>query len=313
VLYSQKPQLEGNHLDRILFNGKVVTHREAFPISFGYVKNANDERLQYLIHGGTIHNITLDSKFAVYLETDSNRTHQLGILHVDKLSPFSLVAKVPDGSPDFGYGQSMIAIEEKELWETNYLRIHIPHNDDLLTTYYDIQKTSSTMYNLDNIRVVDEFQDPHVVIKSTDKKELSMMILTATHHKFNHIIEDLNALPWLLSRIAHFYRELSLPKELGKGHSKILPSHSNIEVEFYKLQEISVIDAVSGFQNEKLEPVGPNLYVSGTMDLVIADESGYPVPYGIKLVNKSDQDLCVNLFHFTNSDFSICEPPRLHE
>lgn len=147
---------------------------------------------------------------------------------------------------------------------------------------------------------------------------LSLTIHTVTHNDFNHTI----AMPfqaaykspficWFLSRIAHFYWELDLPDAFTGINTK--QSHRNIKVEFYQLQEVVIMPSqATGLLDEALGAVGQNLYVDGIVNLVVADQDGYSIPYGLKLVNDSDQDFHVNLFHFTNSDLSICKSFRFH-
>lgn len=160
-----------------------------------------------------------------------------------------------------------------------------------------------------------KYKAPHVEIasKDIDMKQLSITIRTLTHDEFSHVIRAFPIhyfLPWLLSRMAHFYRELEPPDTfVGINNEQ---SHWNIKVEFYQLQEVVSIPAqATGLLDEKLDAMGQNLYVDGMVNLVVADEDGYSIPYGLKLVNGSDQDFHVNLFHFTNSDLSICKSLHL--
>jgi hypothetical protein len=303
-IYSQDPQCEGINTDRTLFNAKaLLAPRKVFPIS--YNKHANHQHGQYVVHGGTIHNITSDCEFAVYRESDVQFANRIGVLHVDKLQSFSFLAKVPSNAPKFDLAHPTIAIQSSPRRKED-LRIRIPPNDEFQRIYHDLAENPALKNDIESISLVAESQDAHVEIRSPHKDAVEFTMHTPSagdvaSHEFSHVVdaENLNVLADVLSKMVHFYRELKCV-----DNNKEISRH--IDIEFYKLQSIYETDEAT-VQEERLEPFGPNLYAKGCINVLVSDEEGEEVlPYGMRIINKSGNDLHANLFYFNSSDLSIC-------
>jgi hypothetical protein len=309
VFYRQTPQCEGFYRNRTLFT--PVGPKQS---TFFLVQNAKNISGRYYVYAGTQHNVTRDRNFStyrkIYHESDFSLNQNITVLLADELHHFFTTAELPDHTPDLdleldGPIAAIAMVDKKPEEKTHYLRIRIPLNNKFLRVYRDMEEVDQSVYNLQ-----DEVQGSHAEIIFTDKEELEVRttIRTVTHHAFSHIIEGFDILPLYLSRMAHFYRELNLLDIFADTTTADDEIRRNIGIEFYQLREVSVVAESTGFLNEKLEPMDQNLYRDGKINLIVADEYGYPIPYGLKLVNRSGRNFFVNLFHFANSDLSICEP-----
>lgn len=272
--------------------------------SVSYNKNANHKHGQYVVHGGTIHNITPDCEFAVYRESDAQFANQIGILHVDKLQPFSFLAKIPPDAPTFDLTRATVAIQRNPRRKED-LRICIPPNDEFRHIYHDLAEDQILQNDVKCISLVEESQDAHVEIRSPHKDAVKFTMHTPStgdvaSHEFSRVVdvENLNVLADILSKMAHFYRELKCvdnDPEISRY----------IDIEFYKLRSIYEMDEGAQLEEERLEPFGPNLYAKGCVNVLVPDEEGEEIPYGMKITNRSGNHLHANLYYFNNSDLSI--------
>jgi hypothetical protein len=160
--------------------------------------------------------------------------------------------------------------------------------------------------DIESISFVEESQDAHVEITSPHKDAVKFTMHTprvgdVASYEFNHDVgvENLNVLADILSKMAHFYRELKCVDNDPQISRRI-------DIEFYQLRPIyKIIDEATQLEEERLEPFGPNLYVNGCIGVYVSDEEGEEIPYGMRIINKSGNHLHANLFYFNNSNLGI--------
>lgn len=262
---------------------------------------------QYVVRGGKIHNITLDSEFGVYRKTDITFSTQIGVLHVAELQSFSFIAKPPPNAPSLDVADSLIAVQTK-FGKQGHLRIHIPPQDGFRKIYDDLLANSELKHHFSGILLVDESKDAQVEVRVSAKDEvrftMHIEVTTPNQMTMTQVVDGVEADPHhlacIFSKIAHFYREL----KYINNDPRISRS---VDVELYQLAEEYKLNEDTGFEEDVLEKIGPNLCTNGVIDLVVPDAEAEGIPYGLRLVNKSSFGLHVNVFHFSSHDLSIGE------
>ncbi|KAF8188662.1 hypothetical protein BJ912DRAFT_968135 [Pholiota molesta] len=301
----QDPQCEGLHTGRMLFNAKVLpTKPKCFPITF--------DGVQYVVHGGTIHNITPDAEFDVYRKDDVTFASPICVLYVDALDVYKFTATLPPNAPQLGPYVPVVAVQTK-FGNQVRLRIHIPSGDGFGKIYNDMKKTWKLKHFLDNVALVDISRDPHVKITSPsrDKVKLEMYTKVVAPGQAVSTIRDVTAHPddlaWILSKMAHFYSEFE--------HSQVNERISQfVDVAFYELKEHSIPNDDTGFEDTILKPVEPrlNLFAGPVIELPPHNMRDEVKPYGLQLVNRSSLNLHANVFHFNSHDLTISAWAKSH-
>ncbi|KAF9474959.1 hypothetical protein BDN70DRAFT_884283 [Pholiota conissans] len=299
----QNPQCEGTHVERILFNAKVLpSQRKSFDISFDAKEH------HYIVHGGSIHNISLDSEFGLFLKTDFNFATQLGTLCVGKLLPFTFEATLPKHTSTLDLSKPMIATQTK-FGTQGCLHFYTPPKDGFRKFYAKMAQTPElASYFYQQVDRVEESKDAQVEIQTVVKNKFKFTMTTPTMVPNQVAITQTQVVDadkmgrkcfaGMFPKIAHFYRELR--------YVNIEPKIARfIGVELYRLRDKQVFNKDVGYAEDILVPDGPNLCVRGIIDLHIPNEEAEGKPYGIRLVNKSAFDLYANVYHFDTHDLSI--------
>ena len=247
---------------------------------------------QYILQAGTIQKVTPRCGFTLYNKFDVNLAHPLGTLAVieNEIWQFSSHAIVTPADHDFRKFD-IVAVRIKSSAKDN-LEISIT-GDEFLLIYEQLQ------HDLEDVTLA---KDPHSAnLKiTTSEGKVSFTLYSLPHpnlwHPFKRfewrrVIDiDLSKqaaeLVPLLSKTAHFYRELKLVNHNPK-------ISSNVEVNFYKLKRL---------REDNFEPVRDKNFCSNGIVTVSHDPN---VMYGIELVNKTQHALYANMFYFSNKDLSI--------
>ncbi|KAF9477972.1 hypothetical protein BDN70DRAFT_880495 [Pholiota conissans] len=299
----QNPQCEGTHVKRILFNAKVLpSQRKSFDISF------DAKGHHCIVHGGSIHNISLDSEFGLFLKTDFNFATQLGTLCVGKLLPFTFEATLPKNTSTLDLSKPMIAIQTK-FGTQGCLHFYTPPKDGFRKFYAEMAQTPElASYFYQQVDRVEEAKDVQVKIQTVAENKFKFTMTTPTMVPNQVTITQtqivdadkigLQCFAGMFPKIAHFYRELR--------YVNIEPKIEQfIGVELYRLRDEQVFNKDVGYAEDVLVPDGPNLRIGGVVDLHIPDEEAERIPYGIRLVNKAPWGLYASVFHFDTHDLSI--------
>ncbi len=294
--YSQNPQCAGIYEGRSFFDSKFpLTRRKAFEVQ--YQEETGKRSGKYILHAGTIQKVTPKSNFALFDKNDSMLAHQLGTLsvinnHIGEWSSQATIATLSGQKLDPAL--DIVAVRIKSGAE-NDLKVFIRPDDKLRGVCKRLQGDLI----LDNITLADDPQDANVEI-TTSQGEASFILRSLPHPGLGpfewkqtvniDLCENPAELVHILSRAAHFYRELKLVD--NDTHIS-----KNIQVNFYKLIRTS---------KYRFEPVrADNLCKNGIINVSHDPD----VVYGIELVNKSEYTLYANLFYFVNKDLQIGTSP----
>ncbi|KAF9477976.1 hypothetical protein BDN70DRAFT_74573 [Pholiota conissans] len=305
----QNPQCEGLNLHRVLFDRKVLpVQRKSFDIV--YDGNADGGRGQITVRAGEIHNINLDSEFAVYLKSDISFTNQIGTLLVQELGDFKFTARRPNGAPELNFNQLLVAVQNKIGTEKERIRIYSPPHDGFRKLYEDlVQKQDFTHHPLNNFTLLKSStstQRPEVEISLIENKFKFIMSTPPMQEKqpiITHAVDVDNSdladdeLAWIFARMAHFYQELKYKNDFNDDVRKNILR--GVDVEFYRLQDDADTDI--------LAPTGSNLCTDGVVNLHLANKADEEEPYGFKITNASSSKLYVNAFLFNTHNLSIGE------
>jgi hypothetical protein len=308
-VHSQDPQCEGIHQHRKLFNAKVLfAERKSFPISIEWNGN-NNSVIHCTVNGGALHNITRDSEFGVYLKSDINFSNQICVLHVDVLDHFSFTAKL---LPSVDVAHPLIAVQTK-FGRQAHLRVHIPLYGGFRKIYDDLRENPRLAHNLNHISLVNRAEEAQVEVSLITKDEVRFTthFKVAPQSKKNKLSTitrvtdgigvDPIVLAWIFSKMAHFYGEL----EHSYEDSRI---SYYVKVEFLELQAEHILNKDTDSEDLILKPATHlNLYTNGAIELPLHDMGDGELPYGMRLINRSQLSLYAYVFHFSSHGLKICE------
>ena len=250
-----------------------------------------------IIEAGSAHGITSGAEFAIHSSQDFKDDSLLGTLVVTEVEPFSCSARVPLGTDKNIFLETgpAFALETKAGKQADF-RIHVPLEKAFLCVFDAI---ALEMKYVDpehgKIVVVEKNQNPDLEVVLKDGR----IVFNILDHRITRY--GLTRMPYsvaanvqevypIMRAAAHYYWHLNRT-------SSIPTLEGQLHIEFTRLEKASVD---INFQ-PVLGPIGPNLNLSGVIDLV-ADGS---FKYGMKITNDSPFDLYPSIFLFDNSDFSI--------
>ena len=289
--YRQNPQLEGVNRNRLLFGGRVrrVSSRQSsqlsrYPSSFGLGIQSG----HFVLDAGTTQGITTGARCEVYWDKNSTSGTPLGALVVSQVSPSSATLAVPPGQPQFAIPPSAVAklVVDVELGQKDALHLFVSRDRPLL----DLVKRSIPPSLGVQVVFVDDEIRAHLCFSKVGRT-IKCRIVQA-HYNFTRDWQgvDINSLEEMSTFIryaAHFHRYLSL--------NCIDNNPEMIQVEIFEL-ELSP-------NSRECRPIGNNLNTNNNIDMVVDAETMHR--YGIKITNKTDQNLYPHVFYFDNGDFSI--------
>ncbi|CAE7159374.1 unnamed protein product [Rhizoctonia solani] len=289
---AQNPVCEGNHMDRIFFNAKVPGANTS------YIVIKPNKSNEFYLQAGLAQGITPGSKFAIHESDVPGPTNlSLGTLEVDKVDPF--VARLKDANTlklpavcygrQVGYGPEQAldiyvtqefvdAAEPGEEWATAFTggEEHLvlrPVERDLATVVLSVNANKEATFTINH--------PPSVQYGIQTLPSPCYHPLPATAPFVLPVLTALSQWNWHLRRVPD-----------SRPFQKV------VDVEFYKLQPTG--DYTEGGE-EILEPDGINLNQNGVVDFV-ADRDDR---YGVRIVNRSKQDLYAYLFGFSATGLGI--------
>lgn len=180
-LFSQNPHCEGLNKGRTLFNAKVLPAEcKSFRVCYAQQGTGN-QGVQYMIYGGKIHGLTSDTKFDVYRKSDVTCSNRIGILHVDQVNDFTLIANLPPGAPIFDTATPTIAVQTNPGTQI-YPNIHIPPADGFHGILNHLSKGHLLRRLFDHhIPLADNLETAHAKITVTNESKVKLTILDTTH------------------------------------------------------------------------------------------------------------------------------------
>ncbi|GAB1526512.1 hypothetical protein RhiTH_009679 [Rhizoctonia solani] len=285
----QNPVCEGQHIDRILFNGLVEGIRTDFIA-------IEQEQSGFYLQAGLIKGITPGSKYAIHVGDVFGPLEATDrIIEVDRVDPFTAHVKDGSGLPTLCYGRQVVcgperaldiyvsetfvkAVEPSTAWsrafsaDTGDLTLR-PVSPELAQVILSIGKPNETTFNLTNpisvkycINTLPPFGKPDIPPTAP------------------HVIPILSA----LAKWNWYLRLMPTPR----------PFQSFIDLEFYKLR---VVEESMDQSAHIFGPEGGNLAVGGVVDITANAEDRY----GIRVINRSSLDLYLYLFAFSLTNLSI--------
>ncbi|KAF8725308.1 Caspase domain, partial [Rhizoctonia solani] len=285
----QNPVCEGQHIDRILFNGLVEGIRTDFIA-------IEQEQSGFYLQAGLIKGITPGSKYAIHVGDVFGPLEATDrIIEVDRVDPFTAHVKDGSGLPTLCYGRQVVcgperaldiyvsetfvkAVEPSTAWsrafsaDTGDLGLR-PVSPELAQVILSIGKPNETTFNLTNpisvkycINTLPPFGKPDIPPTAP------------------HVIPIISA----LAKWNWYLRLMPTPR----------PFQSFIDLEFYKLR---VVEESIDQSAHIFGPEGGNLAVGGVVDITANAEDRY----GIRVINRSSLDLYLYLFAFSLTNLSI--------
>jgi hypothetical protein len=299
-LFSQDPQCEGYHRDRLLSDTRVRCTKGVFK----FCKGTDGT---YILHAGAAHGVTKGAQFGVY----QNSTLRV-VLSVHEAGVFESHLTVPTDASHLdlsgGIARQITAGTDP------HLLLHVPRHDRLVPVFEAV------------LRLMRRTGVEHSQI-SLVKKELAMLhVMPENDHLVLHILDrrvtehGLTRIPYVvdcnpdtvysvLDAVSHYYWHLNREPGVSLPHkpSSDEPSakktrfRENVEIEFWKLECLR--DQFDDYYQALCRPCGDNIFVNGIVHLDADTED----MYGMKITNKTLLGLYVSVFYFDNSDFSIGE------
>ncbi|CAE6526058.1 unnamed protein product [Rhizoctonia solani] len=289
----QNPVCEGENMERLFFNAMVPG------ASTSFIVIKPDKTKEFYLQAGLAQGITPGSKFSIHNSDIPGATNpSLGTLEVDKVDPF--VAHLKDANtlklPPVCYGQQVGYGPEQalDIYVTQeFVDAAEPHEDwarafaggEAELVMRPVERDLATV-----VLSVDAEKNATFTINHPASVQYGIQTLPAPSYSSippsaPHVIPVLTALSqwnWHLRRAPD-----------SRPFQKI------IDLEFYKLQPTGDYDA----GNPIFEPTGENLVVAGVADFVASSEDCY----GLKIVNRSTQDLYAYLFAFSATSLTITQ------
>ncbi|PPR00906.1 hypothetical protein CVT26_015516 [Gymnopilus dilepis] len=289
AIQGQNPQIQGDNASRVLFNAKAAGRSRTFPVEFGGPDMQGC--FSVTMEAGSAHGVTLGAQFTIYSASDVKLERPLVSSTVKSTTGFTSTL---EDLQQFHLSGSYVAIQTKPgLRQKEDLRLYIPPNDGFHDLFKALQEdTTNSRYDLENILLVPDPTLAHIKVtveaanahfevtdgRVTEHGLLPVKIVTSQYF---------DRMGRIFGHIAHFYRELGRTNTNSDTHLT-----GQVHVEFYQLDEKD---------DSELEPIGKNICVGDVIDVVVDEE----VPYGMKLINQSSQDLYPYLFWFDSNDLSI--------
>ena len=314
---SQKAHCEGLHKDRYLFGARVQPAALQGSFEVTYRSGANERSGYYIIEAGKFHNITVGSEFHVYFDSDSTLSNPLGVLVAKIVGDFkTTVIPVNDGDHfniNAGPTGKAIAIPMKPRGGRSLLIWKDPRSETLNGLYRRIKDEYEMQLRDVELAETQRASDIYLEIAQDGTISLDIFAGPTSHPQAqnfsrridNIMIDDTYTLSSILWHASKFYDELKRPDNNKHISQKI-------GIEFYELvPDINVITDVDTTGHlPVLMPTGGNLFKDGAINLKmpaphLAGEDWDRIPYGLKLTNRTNLDLYVNMLHFSNGDFSI--------
>jgi len=245
---------------------------------------------------GSVHGITLGSKFTIYEDDDSFlKSSSLGMLVVSNvMSSTSLLSG--EGTSDIHLVQPGIAVLSTGGADQTLAVLASYDETELPTTFRKAIRQSENKG----------------IISLVDEKAVVKMRLENGHLVFDILDSFLNACG--MDRVYYSAK----PTDTAEDVARILSAGStffwhltrehyhsivgDIVVDFVELEVSEDEFDTTGYPI--FSPSGENLLRDGIIDLYV---HSVPKPYGIKLTNNSKWDLFPAAFYFDLSDWSICE------
>ncbi|KJA25069.1 hypothetical protein HYPSUDRAFT_214125 [Hypholoma sublateritium FD-334 SS-4] len=290
----QNPNCVGNHNGRFIFNSKVPpARRKAFAVQY------QSQTRRYVLHAGNIQKVNPQSTFALFLKSDVDFTRQLGTLsvangHIGQFLSQATVTPEIRLDPE----QDIVAVPVKS-GTNGDLNVFIAPNDNFHAVYQRLKED----HGLENVTLTNTLKVSNIGISMAGNKITftlcSLPCPNVMPFKWQQVVQfgsyDSSALELvgILSRAAHFYRELRL---IHKVPDDVL------EVRFYELVQAQ---SSSPWTPPEFVPAQhpKDLYSNGIVTILYSPDA----KYGIKLINKTELNLYANVFYFVNQDLSIVE------
>ncbi|CAE6445172.1 unnamed protein product [Rhizoctonia solani] len=286
----QSPVCEGRHVDRPFFNAKV----QGASVSFIVIKPKGDD---FYLQAGLVQGIMPGSRYTIHASDVPGLSNpSLGTLEVEVAEPF--VSRLKDANtlnlPEVCYGRQV------DYGPNQAFDIYITQE------FVDAAQPSDWWAFAFTGRVDElvlrtvEPDLASVILSVNSKKEATFTLTNSILVRYG--IETLPApnhspIPPEPRLVMRVLRGLAQWNWNLRRMPKTRPFQEKIDLEFYKLQ-------CHGFSlkgNPIFEPESDNLNVDGVVDLVASTRDFY----GIKIVNRSAQDLYAYLLDFSSEGLSI--------
>ncbi|KAJ1303010.1 hypothetical protein OPQ81_011211 [Rhizoctonia solani] len=289
----QNPVCEGRHMNRLFFDAKVPGANTSF---IAIKPNKSNE---FYLQAGLAQGITPGSLFEIH-ETDipgpTNRS--LGKLEVDKVDPF--VSHLKDANlldlPPLAYGRQVGYGSEQAL------------NIYVTQEFVDAAEPSDAWARAFSGGV------GQLVLRPVDPELASVILSVDTNNKATFTLRHQASVEYgvqtlpapgyapVPSTAPYVIPVLTACSQWSWNLRRMpdsRPFKDKIDLEFYKLRPTGEYDE----GNPIFEPDGQNINVDGVVDVVASDTDFY----GMKVSNRSTQDLYCYLFSFSCTSLSIDE------
>ncbi|KAF5341816.1 hypothetical protein D9611_001450 [Ephemerocybe angulata] len=287
----QNPQVEGFHQKRIFFDAKVLP-----PTRHTYEVNI-DSKGRFIVEAGRAHGITDGAEFTVYKNKESVPDSPLGKLVAQERSikPFTTIfLPNSEGAPKPFEG-SAIAIQTK-VGALEDLKIHVPLETQYLPVFEAVaRELDGAGPELCRIKLVENKAEAKLGIVAEGNKQVAFNVLEtrATDYGFTRMPYTVDCVTDDLHRVLRAASHYHLHLNLEHFNNKI---KEGIKIEFYALE-----DKEDEYGEDYREPVGPDLYRDGKVEIDVDDETRY----GMKITNSTPFNLHFACFFFDHADFSI--------
>jgi hypothetical protein len=305
-LFSQDPQCEGYHRDRLLFDTTVRTNGD-----FRFYKGTDGT---YILHAGLVRGVTKGAQFGIY---ENQKSALRAVLSVGEAGVFKSHLTVPTDASHLdlneGIARQITAGTDPDLL------LHVPRHDDYLVPIFEavLRLMRSTGVEHSQISLVEKGLATLHVIPENEHLVLHILDRRVTKHGLTRIPHVLACNPdtvySVLGAITRYYRHLNRePSVYPNKPSADEPTAGKLSLGAKK----NVLREKVGIEFTKLEyffdefdfrllarPCGDNIFMNGIIRLD-ADTGDV---YGMKITNKTLLSLYVSVFYFDNSDFSIGE------
>ncbi|CCM00512.1 uncharacterized protein FIBRA_02546 [Fibroporia radiculosa] len=274
----QNPQCEGVNQKRVLFNARCTARRRML-----YEIRKNGDK--YVMNVGAAHGITVNTRFAVYLDKDSSlKRNPLGTVIARRTKSFKTELEAFPKRFNFTLEGEGFALQTRAGDEED-LKVHVALDEKLTFIF---QALAKEMQRTDPARrtiiPVEKKEAAKLDIALEDGNVAFYILHSATLRcgltRMPHTVEpSVNAVQSVLYAAANFYWHLD-----RKNTSGSLQNFVNIE--FKRLKKSQKVDR---YGYDVLLADGPNLIRSDVMDLknVMDLQVDDTAQYGLKITNNS--------------------------
>ncbi|KAH7337210.1 caspase domain-containing protein [Rhizoctonia solani] len=290
----QNPVCEGKNIDRLLFDAKVPSVNTSFIVIKASKVN------EFCLQAGLAQGITPGDTFAIHA-TDiiGPENPSLGILEVDKVEPF--VARLKDlnviNLPEVCYGRQVGYGPEQAL--------------DIYVTqeFVDAAEPNegwARAFSGDKEQLVMRPVEPDlaaVILSVNSKKEATFTLSQPTCVQLGIQMLPAPCYPSIPPSALHVIPILTSLSQLNwllRRVPECRPFQNSIDLEFYKLR---FTGKYTWEGSPIFEPVGSNLVIDGVADIVVNTEDHDF--FGVRVVNRSTQDLFAYLYAFSPTSLAI--------